>query len=183
MHIILTRTYSNKDVTHGVLSCDGDDDFHVLTLERARPWNEQLTYRNRCLPPGIYPLEISRKVLSFRGTTLAAPWIRLSRVKGYPNAFFSTDHEGLPQAGMILLGTQHQQFSITTDSDHVTRHIALLARRLYDPVTGIEREPVTLLIRDSPDLIFEDTSQRDQERQQQLEEELRLKAEAEKAFG
>ena len=180
--LTLTRTYSNKDVTHGELTCDEDKSFKLLTLERARPWKEDQKFRYRCLAPGDYKLEVSVKVLSYQGTTIASPWISLCKVKGYPCASFSTVYDEQPEAGMIVLGTEHQPFSITTDSDHVTRTMARLARLLYDPDTGIERYPLILQIRDSPTLLFENTSQRDLARQHQLEEELRLKREAEQSF-
>lgn len=175
MNITLTRTYYNNDVTHGVLSFEGEEQTFV-TLEKALPKPHQ-KYVNRCLPEGEYPCDISYNPFEYKGLVVRAPFISIPSVPHFNGADFLTSVCRNPPKHAICLGTERNgQFQIVTAKDEVTRFLAKLSKRLYDAENDCPKEPVTLFISRADDIVYEDTSVEQIEKQKAHEKEMMEKA-------
>ena len=172
MKIYLTRTYYNNDVTHGVLSFEGDDTTFV-TLEKALPKPHQ-KYKNRCLPEGEYPCAITYSPFMYKGMVIRAPFISIKSVPFFNNVRFTFDVEENPTKHVINVGVARDEglFKIVTDCDTCTRYFARLSKRFYDEQQDCETEDVTLVVRHAEDIAYEDTSVEQIEKQLAYEKEM-----------
>ena len=175
MKIILSRSYYNNDVTFGTLSFEGDDTTFV-TMEKALP-KEHQKYKNRCLPEGEYACQVSYNPFEYKGIVVRAPFISIDSVPYFPGACFVLDLTKNPPNNSICIGKERDGlFGIMTDKDEVTRFLARLSKRLYDSANDCASEPVTLVIQRSDNILYEDTSVEQIEKQLAYEREMMEKA-------
>lgn len=177
MKIYLTRTYHNNDVTHGVMSFEGDNTTFV-TMEKALP-KENQKYKNRCLPEGEYPCMITYNPFMYKGVIIRAPFISIKPIPYYNNARFAFDVGENPMKHVINIGVARDEesiFKIVPDCDTCTRYFARLSKRLYDEQQDCETEDVTLVVRRAEDITYEDTSVEQIEKQIAYEKEMMEKS-------